>query len=149
VDPTTSKRADPHGFCSCSHCNVLAAQAQQVAQAQWRSKAPEVARPVLITRLAASRHLPSVGVPVPTLNVHDFRHTGALTTLLCSAPFRWPTGSPALLATNSGVHSRDTRVNIPRGPGQTVPPLAADGRLACSFPAAKPTAFCPRRLPRS
>src|ERR1700686_2007047 len=92
--------------------NVLAAQAQQVAQAQTAQAAPEVPEQVLITG-SLIHGTAAVGVPVTNLSVQDFRITGAATTadLFRSVPVA--NVAPGALATNSpGQLQRLTRVNI-------------------------------------
>jgi len=99
--------------------NALAAQAQQVAQAQM-AQAQEVPEQVLITG-SLIHGTAAVGVPVTNLNVQDFRQTGALTTADLFRTVPVANVSPGAVATNSGGHlERETRVNI-RGLDQTGP----------------------------
>src|SRR3981189_1705049 len=123
VNPTTSKLAILMGSASLmTIATALAAQAQQVAQAQMAQATPgEVPEQVLITG-SLIHGTAAVGVPVTNLSVQDFRTTGAATTadLFRSVPVA--NVSPGAVATNSGGHlERETRVNI-RGLGQTGPP---------------------------
>src|SRR5712672_2120566 len=120
MNPTTSKLATLMGSASLlTLTNVLAAQAQQVAQAQM-AQAQEVPEQVLITGSLIHGTV-AVGVPVTNLSVQDFRQTGAQTIgdLFRSVPAA--NVSPGAVATNSGGHlERETRVNI-RGLDQTGP----------------------------
>src|SRR3954470_18005724 len=112
MNPTTSKLATLMGSASLlTLTNVLAAQAQQVAQAQM-AQAQEVPEQVLITG-SLIHGTAAVGVPVTNLSVQDFRTTGAATTadLFRSVPVA--NVSPGAVATNSpGQLQRLTRVNI-------------------------------------
>jgi outer membrane receptor protein involved in Fe transport len=107
---------------------ALAAQAQQVAQAQMAQANPqEVPEQVLITGSLIHGTV-AVGVPVTNLNVQDFRQTGAQTIgdLFRSVPAA--NVAPGAVATNSGGHlERETRVNI-RGLDCDRAPLADDDR---------------------
>src|SRR6266581_6195990 len=120
MNPTTSKLATLMGTASLlTLTNVLAAQAQQVAQAQM-AQAQEVPEQVLITG-SLIHGTAAVGVPVTNLNVQDFRQTGALTTADLFRTIPVANVSPGAVATNSGGHlERETRVNI-RGLDQTGP----------------------------
>src|ERR1700674_5007719 len=120
MNPTTSKLATLMGSASLlTLTNVLAAQAQQVAQAQM-AQAQEVPEQVLITG-SLIHGTAAVGVPVTHLNVQDFRQTGALTTADLFRTVPVANVSPGAVATNSGGHlERETRVNI-RGLDQTGP----------------------------
>src|ERR1700674_1129552 len=118
---TTSKLATLMGSASLlTLTNVLAAQAQQVAQAQMAQAAQEVPEQVLIT--GSPIHGPAaLGVPVTNLNVQDFRQTGAQTLADLFRTVPVANVSPGAVATNSGGHlERETRVNI-RGLDQTGP----------------------------
>jgi iron complex outermembrane receptor protein len=101
--------------------NLLAANAQQVAQTQMAQAAPEaVPEQVLITG-SLIHGTAAVGVPVTNLSVQDFRQTGALTTADLFRTIPVANVSPGAVATNSGGHlERETRVNI-RGLDQTGP----------------------------
>src|SRR6202140_4712514 len=100
--------------------NVLAAQAQQVAQAQTAQAAPEVPEQVLITG-SLIHGTAAVGVPVTNLSVQDFRQTGAQTLADLFRTVPVANVAPGAVATNSGGHQeRETRVNI-RGLDQTGP----------------------------
>src|ERR1700675_918230 len=120
MNPTTSKLATLMGSASLlTLTNVLAAQAQQVAQAQM-AQAQEVPEQVLITG-SLIYGTAAVGGPLTDLNVHDFRQTGALTTADLFRTIPVANVSPGAVATNSGGHlERETRVNI-RGLDATGP----------------------------
>src|SRR6266571_5908846 len=120
MNPTTSKLATLMGSASLlTLTSALAAQAQQVAQAQM-AQAQEVPEQVLITG-SLIHGTAAVGVPVTNLNVQDFRQTGALTTADLFRTIPVANVSPGAVATNSGGHlERETRVNI-RGLDQTGP----------------------------
>src|SRR5437870_8491545 len=80
MNGTASKIATLLGTASLlTLANVLAAQAQQVAQAQMAQAAAEVPEQVLVTG-SLIHGTAAVGVPVTTLSAQDFRETGALTT---------------------------------------------------------------------
>src|SRR5712671_5530721 len=125
MNPTTSKLATLMGTASLlTLTNVLAAQAQQVAQAQvaqaQTAQAQEVPEQVLITG-SLIHGTAAVGVPVTNLNVQDFRQTGAQTLADLFRTVPVANVSPGAVATNSGGHlERETRVNI-RGLDQTGP----------------------------
>ena len=93
--------------------SAMAAQAQQVAQAQTAQGAPaEVPEQVLITG-SLIHGAAAVGVPVTNLSPQDFAQTGALTTadLFRSVPAA--NVSPGPVAVQSGANiERATRVNI-------------------------------------
>src|SRR6266481_222290 len=120
MNPTTTKFATLMGSASLlTLTNVLAAQAQQVAQAQM-AQAQEVPEQVLITG-SLIHGTAAVGVPVTNLNVQDFRQTGAQTLADLFRTVPVANVSPGAVATNSGGHlERETRVNI-RGLDQTGP----------------------------
>src|SRR6202171_2717816 len=100
--------------------NVLAAQAQQIAQAQTAQATPEVPEQVLITGSLIHGNA-AVGVPVTNLSVQDFKTTGAQTTADLFRTIPVANVAPGAVATNSGGHQeRETRVNI-RGLDQTGP----------------------------
>ena len=114
MNPATSKLAALMGSASLlTMAHVLAAQAQQVAQAQMAQANPgEVPEQVLITG-SLIHGTAAVGVPVTNLSVQDFRTTGAATTadLFRSVPVA--NVAPGAVATNSpGQLQRLTRVNI-------------------------------------
>src|SRR6266702_7684319 len=113
MNPTTSKLATLMGSASLlTLTNVLAAQAQQVAQAQMAQAAQEVPEQVLITG-SLIHGTAAVGVPVTNLSVQDFRTTGAATTADLFRTIPQANVSPGALATNSpGQLQRLTRVNI-------------------------------------
>src|ERR1700680_4005400 len=120
MNPTTSKLATLMGSASLlTLTNVLAAQAQQVAQAQMANP-QEVPEQVLITG-SLIHGTAAVGVPVTNLNVQDYRQTGAQTTGDLFRTIPVANVSPGAVATNSGGHlEREARVNI-RGLDQTGP----------------------------
>src|SRR6266436_2782459 len=120
MNPTTSKLATLMGSASLlTLTNALAAQAQQVAQAQM-AQAQEVPEQVLITG-SLIHGTAAVGVPVTNLNVQDFRQTGAQTLADLFRTVPVANVSPGAVATNPGGHlERETRVNI-RGLDQTGP----------------------------
>src|SRR5258708_32840030 len=80
MNPNTSKLTTLLGTASfLTMANAIAAQAQQVAQAQMTQAQPEVPEQVLITG-SLIRGTVAVGVPVTNLGAQDFKTTGALTT---------------------------------------------------------------------
>src|SRR5438093_6318124 len=81
MNPKTSKLTTLLGTASLlTMANAIAAQAQQVAQAQMAQASPqEVPEQVLITG-SLIRGTAAVGVPVTNLSPQDFSVTGALTT---------------------------------------------------------------------
>src|SRR5207237_10366355 len=94
MKPTTAKLATLMGSASLlTLTNVLAAQAQQVAQAQMAQAAQEVPEQVLITG-SLIHGTAAVGVPVTNLSVQDFRQTAALTTADLYRSFPVAEGSP-------------------------------------------------------
>ena len=79
MNPTTSKLATLMGSASLlTLTNVLAAQAQQVAQAQMAQAGQEVPEQVLITG-SLIHGTAAVGVPVTNLGSQDFTQTGNVT----------------------------------------------------------------------
>src|SRR5258705_8248303 len=112
MNPTTSKLATLMGSASLlTLTNVLAAQAQQVAQTQT-AQAEEVPEQVLITG-SLIHGTAAVGVPVTNLSPQDFAQTGALTTADLFRNIPSANVSPGPVATNSGANiDRGTRVNI-------------------------------------
>ncbi|MDE2474750.1 MAG: TonB-dependent receptor plug domain-containing protein, partial [Alphaproteobacteria bacterium] len=101
--------------------NVLAAQAQEVAQAQMAQAGPEaVPEQVLITG-SLIHGTTAVGVPVTNLGVQDFTETGNTTIGDLFRTVPEANVAPGPSAVNSGGHQeRETRVNI-RGLDQTGP----------------------------
>src|SRR6185437_2702963 len=81
MNPKASKLASLLGSASLlTMANVMAAQAQQIAQAQTAQATPmEVPEQVLITG-SLIHGTAAVGVPVTNLSPQDFAQTGALTT---------------------------------------------------------------------
>src|ERR1700694_1220221 len=80
MNPTTSKLATLMGSASLlTLTNVLAAHAQQVAQAQMAQAGQEVPEQVLVTG-SLIHGTAAVGVPVTNLSPQDFNQTGALNT---------------------------------------------------------------------
>src|SRR5438105_5211176 len=91
--------------------NAIAAQAQQMAQAQT-AQAQEVPEQVLITG-SLIRGTAAVGVPVTNLSPQDFAQTGALTTADLFRNVPSANVSPGPVGTNSGAQiDKGTRVNI-------------------------------------
>jgi len=122
MNPTVSKFATLMGSASLlTLVNALAAQAQQVAQAQMAQAAPEeVPEQVLITG-SLIHGAAAVGVPVTNLSVQDFRQTGAQTIGDLFRTVPQANVAPGASAVNSGGHlEREIRVNI-RGLDQTGP----------------------------
>jgi iron complex outermembrane receptor protein len=121
MNPTTTRLATLMGSASLlTLTNVLAANAQQVAQAQTAQAAQEVPEQVLITG-SLIHGTAAVGVPVTNLGTQDFTQTGNVTIgdLFRTVPEANVAPGPA--AVNSGGHQeRETRVNI-RGLDQTGP----------------------------
>src|SRR5689334_19284041 len=121
MNPTTARLATLMGSASLlTLTNVLAANAQQVAQAQTAQAAQEVPEQVLITG-SLIHGTAAVGVPVTNLGTQDFTQTGNITIgdLFRTVPAANVAPGPS--AVNSGGHQeRETRVNI-RGLDQTGP----------------------------
>src|SRR2546423_37050 len=113
MNRTTSKLATLMGSASLlTLANMLAAQAQQVAQVQTAQAAEEIPEQVLITG-SLIRGTAAVGVPVTNLSPQDFAQTGALTTADLFRNVPSANVSPGPVATNSGANiDRGTRVNI-------------------------------------
>src|SRR4029077_4383133 len=118
MNPTTFKLATLMGSASLlTLTNVLAAQAQQVAQAQtaqaqMAQAGQEIPEQVLITG-SLIHGTAAVGVPVTNLGVQDFTETGNvfIGDLFRTVPEA--NVSPGPSAVNSGGHQeRETRVNI-------------------------------------
>src|ERR1044072_7819578 len=93
--------------------SAMAAQAQQVAQAQMAQAVPaEVPEQVLITGSLISRAA-AVGAPVTNLSPQDFAQTGALTTADLFRTVPAANVSPGPVATQSGANiERATRGNL-------------------------------------
>ncbi|HEX3485888.1 MAG TPA: TonB-dependent receptor plug domain-containing protein, partial [Micropepsaceae bacterium] len=127
MNPTTSKLATLMGSASLlTLTNVLAAQAQQVAQAQTAQAQTAQAMPeavpeqVLITG-SLIHGTAAVGVPVTNLGTQDFTQTGNVTIGDLFRTVPQANVAPGPSAVNSGGHQeRETRVNI-RGLDQTGP----------------------------
>src|SRR5258707_5335281 len=113
MNPTTSKLATLMGSASLlTLTNVLAAQAQQVAQAQM-AQAQEVPEQVLITG-SLIHGTAAVGVPVTNLSVQDFKTTGAQTTADLFGTIPVANVSPGTVPPNSAGHQkRGQRLNLP------------------------------------
>src|SRR5882757_8104297 len=114
MKPNTSKLATLMGSASLlTMASALAAQAQQVAQAQMaQAGTQEIPEQVLITG-SLIHGTAAVGVPVTNLGPQDFSQTGALTTsdLFRSVPAF--NVSPGPIAVQSGANvERATRVNL-------------------------------------
>jgi len=100
--------------------NVLAAQAQQVAQAQMAQAGQEIPEQVLITG-SLIHGTAAVGVPVTNLSTQDFTQTGNVTIGDLFRTVPQANVAPGPSAVNSGGHQeRETRVNI-RGLDATGP----------------------------
>src|SRR5258705_12807180 len=113
----TSKLATLLGSASLlTMASAMAAQAQQIAQAQMAQANPqELPEQVLITG-SLIRGTAAVGVPVTNLSPQDFAQTGALTTSDLFRTVPAANGSPGALATQSGAKiERQERINL-RGP---------------------------------
>src|SRR6266851_2558080 len=113
MNPTTSKLATLMGSASLlTLTNVLAAQAQQVAQAQMAQAGQEVPEQVLITG-SLIHGTAAVGVPVTNLSTQDFAQTGSLTTadLFRTVPAANVTPGPVGTLANNNI-GKQTRVNI-------------------------------------
>src|SRR4029077_12114718 len=126
MNPTTFKLATLMGSASLlTLTNVLAAQAQQVAQAQMAQAqtaqaAPEIPEQVLITG-SLIHGTAAVGVPVTNLGVADFTQTGNVTIGDLFRTIPQANVAPGPSAVNSGGHQeRETRVTI-RGLDATGP----------------------------
>src|SRR5260370_24030161 len=117
MNSKTSKLATLLGSASLlTMANAMAAQAQQLAQAQMAQAGPqEVPEQVLITG-SLIRGTAAVGVPVTNLSPQDFAQTGALTTSDLFRTVPSANVSPGPVATPSRANiGRATRVHI-RGP---------------------------------
>src|SRR6267154_655055 len=113
MNPTASKFAALMGTASLlTLSSVLAAQGQQVAQAQTAQAAEEVPEQVLITG-SLIHGTAAVGVPVTNLSPQDFAQTGALTTADLFRNVPAANVSPGPVSTNSAANiDKGTRVNI-------------------------------------
>src|SRR5258707_3570981 len=114
MNPTTSKLSMLLGTASLmTMASAMAAQAQQLAQAQTAQAAPmEVPEQVLITG-SLIHGTAAVGVPVTNLSPQDFAKTGALTTADLFRTVPAANVSPGPVATQSGANiERATRVNL-------------------------------------
>src|ERR1700730_12357777 len=113
MNATTSKFAILMGSASLlTLTNALAAQAQQVAQAQMAQAGQEVPEQVLITG-SLIHGTAAVGVPVTNLGTQDFITSGALTTsdLFRSIPSADVTPGPVGTQSNANI-GKQTRVNV-------------------------------------
>src|SRR6476660_7636898 len=126
MNPTTSRLATLMGSASLlTLTNVLAAQAQQVAQAQTAQAqtaqaGQEIPEQVLITG-SLIHGTAAVGVPVTNLGTQDFTQTGNVTIGDLFRTVPQANVAPGPSAVNSGGHQeRETRVNI-RGLDATGP----------------------------
>src|SRR5258706_12817662 len=111
MNPTTSKLAILMGSASLlTRASAIAAQAQQVAQAQMAQANPqEVPEQVLVTG-SLIRGTAAVGVPVTNLSPRDFAQTGALPTADLFRTIPAANVSPGPVATQSGANlERATR----------------------------------------
>jgi len=114
MNPKASKLASLLGSASLlTMANVMAAQAQQIAQAQTAQATPmEVPEQVLITG-SLIHGTAAVGVPVTNLSPQDFAQTGALTTSDLFRTVPSANVAPGPIAVMSGANiERATRVNI-------------------------------------
>jgi iron complex outermembrane receptor protein len=114
MNSTTSRVAQLLGGASLlTMASAMAAQAQQVAQAQMAQANPaEVPEQVLITG-SLIHGAAAVGVPVTNLSPQDFAQTGALTTADLFRTVPAANVSPGPVAVQSGANiERATRVNI-------------------------------------
>src|SRR5437764_11331213 len=113
MNPTVSRLSALMGSASLlTLTTVLAAHAQQVAQAQMAQASPQVPEQVLVTG-SLIHGTAAVGVPVTNLGVQDFTQTGNVTIgdLFRTIPIANVAPGPS--AVNSGGHQeRETRVNI-------------------------------------
>jgi len=109
MNPTTSRLTSLLGTASLfTLANAVAAQAQQMAQAQPQ----EVPEQVLITG-SLIHGTAAVGVPVTNLSPQDFAQTGALTTADLFRTVPQANVSPGPVGTQSGANiERATRVNL-------------------------------------
>ncbi len=114
MNSKTSKLATLLGSASLlTIANAMAAQAQQLAQAQMAQAGPqEVPEQVLITG-SLIRGTAAVGVPVTNLSPQDFAQTGALTTSDLFRTVPSVNVSPGAVATQSGANiERQARINL-------------------------------------
>ncbi len=113
MNPTTSKLATLLGTASLlTIANAMAAQAQQVAQAQAQAGPAEVPEQVLITGSLIHGAV-AVGVPVTNLSPQDFAQTGALTTADLFRTIPAANVAPGPVAVQSGANiERATKVNL-------------------------------------
>ena len=114
MNSKTSKLATLLGSASLlTMANAMAAQAQQLAQAQMAQAGPgEVPEQVLITG-SLIRGTAAVGVPVTNLSPQDFAQTGALTTSDLFRTVPSVNVSPGAVATQSGANiERQARINL-------------------------------------
>jgi iron complex outermembrane receptor protein len=113
MNPTTAKLATLLGSASfLTLAASLAAQAQQVAQAQTAQAAPgEVPEQVLITG-SLIRGTAAVGVPVTNLSLMDLRMTGSLTTSDLFRTIPQFNVIPGPVGTQAANVERGTRVNL-------------------------------------
>ena len=114
MNQKTSKLATLLGSASLlTMANAMAAQAQQIAQAQMAQASPQdIPEQVLVTG-SLIRGTVAVGVPVTNLSPQDFAHTGALTTADLFRTVPAANVEPGPVATNSGANlERQTHVNL-------------------------------------
>ena len=113
MNPTTSKIATLLGSASMlTMAGAMAAQAQQVGQAQMAQSLGELPEQVLITG-SLIHGAAAVGVPVTNLSPQDFATTGALTTADLFRTIPAANVSPGPVAVQSGANiERATRVNL-------------------------------------
>ena len=121
MNPTATRFATLMGSASFLTLTAIAADAQQVAQAQMAQAAPEaIPEQVLITG-SLIHGTAAVGVPVTNLGTQDFTQAGAVTIgdLFRTVPVANVAPGPSAVNSN-GHQERETRVNI-RGLDQTGP----------------------------
>src|SRR5437870_5723472 len=113
MNPKTSKLTTLLGTASLlTMANAIAAQAQQVAQAQMAQASPqEVPEQVLITG-SLIRGTAAVGVPVTNLGPQDYRQTGSLTTSDLFRTVPQFNVIPGPVGTQAANVERGTRVNL-------------------------------------
>ena len=153
MNPTTSKLATLLGTASLlTMANAMAAQAQQVAQAQMAQAGPaEVPEQVLITGSLIHGAV-AVGVPVTNLSPAGFRPDRRPDH---RRPVQNDSGRqrvPGPVAVQSGANiERATRVNLRQLDTGNRHPFAADGRRhpRSRARATAPAKSTPRSFPRS
>src|SRR5581483_1975089 len=93
--------------------SAVAANGQQVAQAQMAQSAPEAVPEQVLVTGSLIHGAAAVGVPVTNLGVQDFTQTGNVTIGDLFRTIPQANVAPGPSAVNSGGHQeRETRVNI-------------------------------------